>query len=150
MIVTLCHDALISENCCGRIFHNSPIHLIYWLLIKTLIFSNRHLDQLWMRKSKQDDEAGYFKNVITGFYNQSKVVQWHLDLPRDYLQNDVKPSTLKYGRFFRNGLFPKLKVYTYVFTNLADNGVTLYGKFGEDQGFYNCGYRHEVQKYCCY
>lgn len=31
---------------------------------------------------------------------------------------------------------PSKKVYTYVFTNLADNGVTLYGKFGEDQGFY--------------
>ena len=31
---------------------------------------------------------------------------------------------------------PSKKVCTYVFTNLADYGVTLYGKFGEDQGFY--------------
>lgn len=32
---------------------------------------------------------------------------------------------------------PSKKVHTYIFTNLAENGVTLYGKFGEDQGFYN-------------
>lgn len=31
---------------------------------------------------------------------------------------------------------PSKNVYTYVFTNLAENGVTLYGKFGEDQGHY--------------
>lgn len=32
---------------------------------------------------------------------------------------------------------PSKKIYTYVFTDLADGDVTLYGKFGEDEGFYN-------------
>ena len=31
---------------------------------------------------------------------------------------------------------PSKKVYTYVFTNLADKELTLYNMFGEDQGYY--------------
>lgn len=31
---------------------------------------------------------------------------------------------------------PVKKIYTYVFTNLADEALTLYDKFGEDQGYY--------------
>ncbi len=31
---------------------------------------------------------------------------------------------------------PSKKVYTYVFTNISDKELTLYSKFGEDQGFY--------------
>ena len=45
---------------------------------------------------------------------------------------------------------PSKKVYTYVFTNLADWTYAFIAD--QDVGFLlcNCGYRHEVQKYCCY